>query len=938
MSRQQQRVMSAITGANEDDYSSKFKKMQESLIQLKMMEMLYNTGKQQLLIIKSEPGIDVDVNDNIIWARHHHPPTPPSPVPTPTPTVPILGTIAVVNLSQSVTNQQLEAWMAAVKQQADTHVVPWWGYSINYVVIPEGKKPPKSDWYMTVADTIDSPNAAGYHDVDQNGNPIIKVDAQDTPVSVTISHEVCFTGDTLIPLLDGSTVPIKDLVGRDDFWIYSCDNGVIKPGKGSNAKKTGEKVQIVEVTLDNDKTIKCTPDHQFMMRDGQYTEAKDLKIGDSLMPLYRRLSRIHPERNRGTEYEQILNPIDNKWNFTHRMILPEWHVERNVVSKKCRLCIESTPKVMNHRVKGVRFAGFEDVYDFTVEGYHNFALDAGVFVHNCETISDENANTIVTGCMDTINNKPCEMYRESCLTGDTKIALLDGTNVPISQLVGRHHFWVYSIDSNGHIKPGRATNARLTRKDAHVFELTLDNGEVVKATDDHRIMMRDGTFKPVVGLKINDSVMPLYRRLQQITKGSRKDYEQTYDPTSNEWLFTHRIVTPECRRWEVRHHIDFNRFNNSPDNITVVPWKQHVKYHGDNMKRRIEQMGSDKFAEWSRQIITKYNKSEKHKHDMERYWSIEENRDKASKQSKILNSRPDIVEKNRSLMIAYNKSEGHRQCARLTGKEAMIHNVWNNPQAVEKMRKTNGNRCKIFNADPGHRQMLANLVRTPEARQRAAATAKKVSHNRWHLKRGLVNENCEYCTPAPRVLNHKVIGIKYAGQEDVYDITVEGYHNFALSSGMFVHNCDPVENDTYLVNNVQVSNFITKNWFKPGSQGPYDFLRLCKEPCEIRDGGYMAVNYTGNPNGWTQIDKFSKRKDRHLSKGSRHEIYRKRVAKETLKTSTFEVDENWDVRKHNVNQANKQQEAAQQQSEQFGPELMDKIKQFVIQLFTDEEK
>lgn len=601
MSRQQQRVMSAITGANEDDYSSKFKKMQESLIQLKMMEMLYNTGKQQLLIIKSEPGIDVDVNDNIIWARHHHPPTPPSPVPTPTPTVPILGTIAVVNLSQSVTNQQLEAWMAAVKQQADTHVVPWWGYSINYVVIPEGKKPPKSDWYMTVADTIDSPNAAGYHDVDQNGNPIIKVDAQDTPVSVTISHEVC------------------------------------------------------------------------------------------------------------------------------------------------------------------------------------------------ETISDENANTIVTGCMDTINNKPCEMYRESCLTGDTKIALLDGTNVPISQLVGRHHFWVYSIDSNGHIKPGRATNARLTRKDAHVFELTLDNGEVVKATDDHRIMMRDGTFKPVVGLKINDSVMPLYRRLQQITKGSRKDYEQTYDPTSNEWLFTHRIVT-------------------------------------------------------------------------------------------------------------------------------------------------NGNRCKIFNADPGHRQMLANLVRTPEARQRAAATAKKVSHNRWHLKRGLVNENCEYCTPAPRVLNHKVIGIKYAGQEDVYDITVEGYHNFALSSGMFVHNCDPVENDTYLVNNVQVSNFITKNWFKPGSQGPYDFLRLCKEPCEIRDGGYMAVNYTGNPNGWTQIDKFSKRKDRHLSKGSRHEIYRKRVAKETLKTSTFEVDENWDVRKHNVNQANKQQEAAQQQSEQFGPELMDKIKQFVIQLFTDEEK
>jgi hypothetical protein len=109
-----------------------------------------------------------------------------------TSTVPSLGTIAVVNLSQSVDTQTLNTWMQAVKQQADTDFVKVWGYSMDYVVVDQNNVP-LADWYMTVADTIDAPGAAGYHDIDQNGRPIIKIDAQDQPVSVTISHEVVET-------------------------------------------------------------------------------------------------------------------------------------------------------------------------------------------------------------------------------------------------------------------------------------------------------------------------------------------------------------------------------------------------------------------------------------------------------------------------------------------------------------------------------------------------------------------------------------------------------------------------------------------------------------------------------------------------------------------------------------------------------------------------
>lgn len=37
---------------------------------------------------------------------------------------------------------------------------------------------------------------------------------------------------------------------------------------------------------DNGKSIRCTPDHLFMLRNGAYQRADELSPGQSLMPLY----------------------------------------------------------------------------------------------------------------------------------------------------------------------------------------------------------------------------------------------------------------------------------------------------------------------------------------------------------------------------------------------------------------------------------------------------------------------------------------------------------------------------------------------------------------------------------------------------------------------------------------------------------------------------
>lgn len=145
----------------------------------------------------------------------------------------------------------------------------------------------------------------------------------------------CLSGETKIPLLDGTTKTMRELDGSDPFWVYSIKDGRIVPGLVTKAWRTGFRTDMVEVVLDNGESIRATSDHLFMLRDGSYCEAGALQAGDSLMPLYRRERKVSPT---SSEYEQ--------------------------------------------KVMVVRPAPDEDVYDLQVAEHHNFAVAAGVFVHN----------------------------------------------------------------------------------------------------------------------------------------------------------------------------------------------------------------------------------------------------------------------------------------------------------------------------------------------------------------------------------------------------------------------------------------------------------------------------------------------------------------------------------------------------------------------------
>jgi intein/homing endonuclease len=403
---------------------------------------------------------------------------------------------------------------------------------------------------------------------------------------------------------------------------------------------------------------------------------------------------------------------------------------------------------------------------------------------------------------------------EMCLVGDTKIPLLDGTEVAVKDLVGKDHFWVYSCKNNGELRPGRGHSARLTRPNTDVVKVTLDNGAAITCTPDHKFLMRNAQYKEARELKPNDSLMPLYRRREILDERKKRKgmyaYEQVYNPAKDDWVWTHRMVVPYCSQGYVRHHVNFNRFDNSPDNLRVIRWEDHQRLHSKHIKlyavkgkkHEFTPEGMLKQRENGRRNITEYNKSAKHASDIKNYWTVERRRSFGERMRPyaIQNGKnsidrlrsPEMREKARRSITTYNKSEAHRKIAVNLGRKMFI-GFHKDPSMVQKLKTAATNNIKRYNASPASQQQRAfNL------------------HSRWHVRREIANPNCQFCSVKAlgTSRNHKVLAIEPVGKADVYDIVVDNYHDFAVGAGVFVHNCvDPEANGS----NAEVSDSCAGN-------------------------------------------------------------------------------------------------------------------------------
>lgn len=191
-----------------------------------------------------------------------------------------------------------------------------------------------------------------------------------------------------------------------------------------------------------------------------------------------------------------------------------------------------------------------------------------------------------------------------CLALDTKIPLLDGRTLTLEEIIKEYeegkNLWVYSINPDtGEIVPGPISWAGVTRKNAETVKLTLDNGEEIVCTPDHKIPVQGKGFIQAKDLTPEDSLWPFHKENDYISNKDKKTsskYTKIYNPASKGWIFAHRMVANymksinEHNEWcynerfsyypkRTIHHKSFCSLDNNPENLVWMNALDHTIFH-----------------------------------------------------------------------------------------------------------------------------------------------------------------------------------------------------------------------------------------------------------------------------------------------------------------------------------------------------------------------
>jgi dCTP deaminase len=342
-----------------------------------------------------------------------------------------------------------------------------------------------------------------------------------------------------------------------------------------------------------------------------------------------------------------------------------------------------------------------------------------------------------------------------CFSGDTRVALVDGTAPTLEEMAWRSErgelFWGYSIGPQGRVIVTLLEAPRLIGRDS-LMEIVLDNGEVIHATPDHEFLLRDGLMLPAHALRPGQSLMPLYRELV-------RGYEAVYQPLNGHLVATHRLADEWNLRHGVyadaagthRHHLDFNRRNNLPTNLTRMAASDHIRLHlsethGDGFDSQEHSAAiRDAFRRLSEDAGGQQRFSHAQSKRAASFWS----------EARYAQIREQVIAMRRNTSDATR--DRHRQ--------AMLRRY----------------------SDPTARMDPAEPMRAAWARD---------DGRRREMQAGIAREIREG-VHAPR--NHKVVAVRgLAGDHDVYCLTVPEAGNFALQAGVFVRNCGIIVNVTPL--------------------------------------------------------------------------------------------------------------------------------------------
>lgn len=434
-----------------------------------------------------------------------------------------------------------------------------------------------------------------------------------------------------------------------------------------------------------------------------------------------------------------------------------------------------------------------------------------------------------------------------CFSGDTKVALADGRNLSFRELVeegqkGKQNF-CYTIKEDGRIGIAPIIHPRVTRRNAKVIRLIIDNGEEIVCTPDHQFMLRNSSYRKAEELAKSTSLMPLYRQYSKPGKRiTIEGYDLVYDPKESRWVFTH-ILADEYNLLNGKygkeknscvHHIDFDKLNNNPTNLRRMGKQEHLDLHASVVKYTmtrpevLEKIRKAHQSEEYRERIRATMRSPKMRKMLseraKKQWTNEDYKQYMTERFiEFYRNSQEYRNRNNELLNqaqqAYwsNLENRKKQATRVSEyfnkhpekREHLSHRAeeqWNNEELVKwRSRKTKEQWTPEFRArrkatyDLTYKEKALKLMRTildkdGELKKERYEEERRKTSDRSILRYDTICERF-FDTDENRLketvvnYNHKISEIVELNERmDVYDLEVEGTHNFALASGIFVHN------------------------------------------------------------------------------------------------------------------------------------------------------
>jgi Bacteriophage T4-like portal protein (Gp20) len=398
-------------------------------------------------------------------------------------------------------------------------------------------------------------------------------------------------------------------------------------------------------------------------------------------------------------------------------------------------------------------------------------------------------------------------YNPLCLDLNTRIPLLDGRTLSLSELIkefqdGKEN-WAYSCNpATGKIVPGVINWAGVTKTNAEVIKLTLDNGETLVCTPEHKIPVFGKGFVEAQHLTEQDSLIAFNARNRKISGGKTNDYQQVWDHEDKQWIWTHQMVGDYFRNKQkhqeftfleeyigaektVIHHKNYDRFNNDPRNLVFMNQQDHALYHASEKKQFWENLTFEQHDAVSTSISQTLLEN----------WK---NVDNQTKKTALYNIR-------QAQKISAGLSKIDPVCAanykthKLANRVKFSHQQFNLPfralQIVSEIVNTQSqNKNQVMQLCAQNSELMTLLSGTN------SGVIQKKDWNKFshlNLNRLLkINgyKNWKTFVKEVKNFNHRIVKIETVEPRDVGTITIDGterwhnYHTFAIESGIFVKN------------------------------------------------------------------------------------------------------------------------------------------------------